>query len=111
MPTLPELDAAMAQPAHFVPALRQLGSGVVRLDQAGQPIREQGRDAVVYELRTPTGRILALRVFLSDDANRDTTVKYDITAIPTILVFKNGVPVKKFVGFQKPEALIAALSE
>lgn len=71
MPTVTELDAAMAEPAHFVPALRQLGNGVVRLDQSGHPLREQGRDAVVYELRSPTGRIVALRCFLRNDTNRD----------------------------------------
>lgn len=71
MPTLTELDAAMAQPAHFVPAVRQLGNGVIRLDQAGHPVREHGRDAVVYEMRTPTGRILALRCFLTNDTHRD----------------------------------------
>lgn len=72
MPTLIELDAAMAQPAHFVPAVRHLGNGVIRLDQAGQPIREHGRDAVVYELRAPTGRIVALRCFRNNDADRAT---------------------------------------
>jgi hypothetical protein len=74
MPTITDLDAAMTQPAHFVPAVRQLGNGVIRLDQAGHPIREHGRDAVVYELRGPTGRIVALRCFLIDDTHRNVAL-------------------------------------
>ena len=87
MPTLSDLDAAMAQPAHFVPALRQLGNGVIRLDQAGHPIREHGRDAVVYELRTPTGRILALRIFLTNDTNRDMFLAQRYAACAAILLW------------------------
>ena len=45
------------------------------------------------------------------DANRDTSVKYGISAIPTIFLFKNGEIIKKFVGMtQKPE-FVAALDE
>ena len=32
------------------------------------------------------------------DSNRDVSVKYGISAIPTILLFKGGEVVKKFVG-------------
>lgn len=32
------------------------------------------------------------------DSNRDVSVKYGISAIPTILLFNNGEVVKKFVG-------------
>lgn len=81
MPTLTDFDAAMAQPAHFVPAVRRLGNGVIRLDQAGHPIREYGRNAVIYELRSPTGRIMALRCFLSDDPNRDMLLAQRYSAL------------------------------
>ena len=33
------------------------------------------------------------------DSNRDISVKYGISAIPTIFLFKDGEIVKKFVGF------------
>ena len=71
MPILSDLDAAMMQPARSVPAVRRLGGGLIRMNDAGRPLRAVGRDAVVYELRTPTGRILVLRCFLRPDAHRD----------------------------------------
>ena len=41
---------------------------------------------------------------LDTDANREVSVKYGISAIPTILLFKNGQVVRKFVGLTpKPE--------
>ena len=58
MPTVSDLDAAMMQPARSVPAVRRLGGGLIRMNDAGRPLRAVGRDAVVYELRTPSGRIL-----------------------------------------------------
>ena len=35
---------------------------------------------------------------IDTDANREVSVKYGISAIPTIIVFKDGEMVKKFVG-------------
>jgi hypothetical protein len=71
MPIVSDLDAAMMQPARSVPAVRRLGGGLIRMNDAGRPVRAVGRDAVVYELRTPTGRIQVLRCFLRPDAHRD----------------------------------------
>ena len=71
MPTVSDLDAAMMQPARSVPAVRRLGGGLIRMNDAGRPLRAVGRDVVVYELRTPSGRILVLRCFLRPDAHRD----------------------------------------
>ena len=70
MPTVSDLDAAMMQPALSVPAVRQLGGGTIRRNDSGRPLRAVGRDAVVYELRTPTGRIVALRCLLRPEAKR-----------------------------------------
>ena len=67
-----DLDAAMIQPARSVPAVRRLGGGSIRINDAGRPLRTVGHDAVVYELRTPIGRILALRCLLRPDARRDS---------------------------------------
>lgn len=41
------------------------------------------------------------------DSNRDVSVKYGISAIPTILLFKDGQVIKKFVGLS-PKAEFAA---
>lgn len=71
MPTPSELDAALLQPAMLPPVVQRLGGGRVRRDDHGQPLRTVGPHAVVYELRTPTGRILALRCHLTLNAGRD----------------------------------------
>ena len=45
------------------------------------------------------------------DSNRDTAMKYGISAIPTVILFKNGEPTKKFVGLTNKDDLSAALAE
>lgn len=44
------------------------------------------------------------------DANREVTMKYGINAIPTVIVFKGGEPVKKFVGMTNKADLATALN-
>ncbi|MDQ3512558.1 MAG: hypothetical protein M3462_02655 [Chloroflexota bacterium] len=66
MPTLEQLDAALARSSRSVPAIARLGGGTVPQTDAGQPWRVVGNDAVVYQLRQPSGRVLALRCPLSD---------------------------------------------
>ena len=81
MSILSDLDAAMAQPARSVPAVRLLGGGAVRTDDSGRPLRAVGRDAVVYELRMPTGRIVALRCHLRPDPRRDRALAERYSAL------------------------------
>lgn len=45
------------------------------------------------------------------DANREISVKYGISAIPTVILFHKGEIAKKFVGLTKKEDIEAALSE
>ncbi|MEM1097531.1 MAG: thioredoxin [Planctomycetota bacterium] len=45
------------------------------------------------------------------DANREVSTKYGIQAIPTVLVFKGGEVVKKFVGVTGKPEFEAALNE
>ena len=45
------------------------------------------------------------------DANREISVKYGISAIPTVIIFKDGEIAKKFVGLTKKEDIEAALAE
>ena len=45
------------------------------------------------------------------DANRDISVKYGISAIPTVIIFKDGEVAKKFVGLTKKEDIDIALAE
>ncbi len=43
------------------------------------------------------------------DSCRQTALKYNISAIPTIIIFKGGQVAKKFVGLQQKKDLHAAL--
>jgi thioredoxin 1 len=45
------------------------------------------------------------------DANRNTAVRYGISAIPTVILFKDGEVRKKFVGLTSKDELARALSE
>ena len=45
------------------------------------------------------------------DANRDISMKYGISAIPTVLLFKNGEIAKKFVGITNKNDLEVAINE
>ena len=45
------------------------------------------------------------------DSHRNTAAKYGITAIPTVIIFKAGQPVKKFIGLKSKAELAAALVE
>ena len=43
------------------------------------------------------------------DANRQVSMKFGISAIPTVILFKGGQMVKKFVGLQQKRDLKAAI--
>ena len=45
------------------------------------------------------------------DAAHDTAVKFGISAIPTVILFKGGEVLKKFVGLQQKTDLAAAIDE
>lgn len=45
------------------------------------------------------------------DSNKDVAVKYGIAAIPTVILFKGGQPVKKFVGVANKDDLVRAMKE
>ncbi len=48
---------------------------------------------------------------LDTDNNRDTAVKFGITAIPTVIIFKGGEVARKFVGLSSKKDLKAAIDE
>jgi thioredoxin 1 len=45
------------------------------------------------------------------DANRNIAVKYNISAIPTVILFKGGEVRKKFVGLTSKDELARAMNE
>ena len=56
-----------------------------------------------------TGRVKVAKVDV--DNSRDSAAKYGIQSVPTIMVFKAGEPVKKFVGLMPKAKLTEALDE
>ena len=48
---------------------------------------------------------------LDTDAQRDIAARFGITAIPTLILFKNGEVEKRFVGVTAKDDLKAAISE
>jgi thioredoxin 1 len=48
---------------------------------------------------------------MDTDNNRQTAMKFGISAIPTLILFKNGEMIKKFVGLQQKADLKSALDE
>lgn len=45
------------------------------------------------------------------DENKEVAVKYGISAIPTVILFKNGQSVKKFIGMTSRDQLADAMNE
>ena len=48
---------------------------------------------------------------MDTDASRETAMKFGISAIPTLLLFKGGEVARKFVGLQQKSDLKTALDE
>ena len=48
---------------------------------------------------------------LDIDSNRDTAIEYQVSAIPTILIFKDGELKKRFTGLRPEEDLRDAINE
>ncbi|HDM4115196.1 TPA: thioredoxin [Staphylococcus aureus] len=48
---------------------------------------------------------------LDVDENPSTAAKYEVMSIPTLIVFKDGQPVDKVVGFQPKEILAEVLDK
>ncbi|MBV8861523.1 MAG: thioredoxin [Mycobacterium sp.] len=48
---------------------------------------------------------------LDVDANPETAEKFDVRAIPTLILFKDGEPVKRIVGAKGKAALLRELSD
>lgn len=45
------------------------------------------------------------------DASQATAQKFNVMSIPTLILFKNGQPVKQMVGYQGKEAIIKAVTQ
>ncbi len=48
---------------------------------------------------------------LNVDDNRDIAIKYGISSIPTLLLFKNGQVVKKLIGAMSKDKILTEISQ
>jgi thioredoxin 1 len=48
---------------------------------------------------------------VNTDENRMLTAQFAISSIPTVMIFKQGKPVRKLVGLRRKEELLSALEE
>ncbi|MBO8170461.1 MAG: thioredoxin [Bacillaceae bacterium] len=65
---------------------------------------------VLEELDQEIGDKLKI-VKLNVDENPESAGRYGVMSIPTLIVFKDGQPVDKIVGFQPKEALLGTLNK
>jgi thioredoxin 1 len=72
------------------------------------PCRMQG--PILDEVATEIGEKAVISKLNVDD-NRSIAGKYGIMSIPTLILFKDGKPVKQFVGVQNKKTLINAINE
>ncbi|MFO7998827.1 MAG: thioredoxin [Bacteroidales bacterium] len=72
------------------------------------PCRIQG--PIVEELAREMGEKALISKLDVDDHGRIAAL-YQVRSIPTLIIFKNGEPVKRFVGVQQKETLAAAINE
>ena len=70
------------------------------------PCRIQG--PIVAEVAHEIGQIAKVAK-LDVDRNPQTVMQNEISSIPTLIIFKDGQPVQRFVGVQQKETLLAAL--
>lgn len=76
MPSLTQYDQLMLRGARALPVINRLGGGAVAMVGDGQPGRVVGDTAVVYQLRQPSGRLIALRCFLADAIDDRLATRY-----------------------------------
>jgi len=48
---------------------------------------------------------------IDTDSNREVTLKYNINAVPTVILFKDGEPAKRIVGMTSKNDLAKAINE
>lgn len=76
MPTLDILDRAMLYPGPNLPVIGRVGGGQIAMAEPDRPWRVVGMDAAVYQLRQPTGRVIALRFPFADAEDRALRDRY-----------------------------------
>jgi len=86
-----------------------VGSGTVLVDFWAPwcgPCRAQG--PIVEKVAEQVGA-KAIVAKVNVDENQATTERFGVSGIPTLIVFKDGKPVQRFVGVQNLETLVQAI--
>ncbi len=64
---------------------------------------------VVEEIATESaGKLKVLK--LDVDENQNTAMQYNVSSIPTLILFKEGQPVERIVGFSPKDRLLSKIS-
>jgi thioredoxin len=64
---------------------------------------------VVEEIATEnSGKLKVLK--LDVDENQNTAMQYNVSSIPTLILFKGGEPVERVVGFSPKDRLLSKIS-
>ena len=64
---------------------------------------------VVEEIASEnTGKLKVLK--LDVDENQNTAMQYNVSSIPTLILFKDGQPVERMVGFSPKDRLLSKIS-
>lgn len=87
----------------------QIGQGVVLVDFWATwcgPCKIQG--PIVEQVAKQIGSAAKIAK-LDVDAAPKVAQRFSITSIPTLIVFKDGKPVKQFIGITQAETLVAAI--
>ena len=78
----------------------------------GQPGADRARWSRLSSRRSQTERAEQLTVAKLDvDANPETARDFQVVSIPTMILFKDGQPVKRIVGAKGKAALLRELSD
>ena len=78
-------DNAMLRGPRSVPVVGRLGGGVLATVSEGQPFRAVGAQAVAYQLRQPSGKVVALRCWLDDQIPEGAAERYRALGVPETL--------------------------
>jgi thioredoxin 1 len=89
----------------------ETGKGIVMVDfWATWCMPCKAMAPVIEEIASHTiGKVKVGKVDI--DANRTLASQFGIQAIPTIIIFKDGMPMETLIGVQSKEALVNALSK
>lgn len=91
--------------------LKKLGSGVTLVDFGATwcaPCKAQ--KPIIKELKKKYQKDASI-IEMDIDEHKDLAQKYMIQSIPTLIIFKNGLEIQRFVGLQSKAIILKNLDE